>query len=895
MGRKGGASVGRVARMMPPPPGRHIDANQLQLRVILNKMRHNFRRRKYTRCPHPAAHSQQPPATPAAAMRPTMHPHTRNTRALSRCPLALALLAALPLTAQAAAEADAQTLDKVVVTASGFEQKITVAPASISVITAEELTTRPYITLLDAVRQLEGVDIGETRDKTGQGTVSIRGMGADYTLLLINGRRQNNHGDIYPNSFGGNQFNHIPPLDAIERIEVIRGPMSTLYGADAMGGVINVITKRELDSWSGSASIGRTIETDDAYGDDTTADAFITGPLLPGKLNLSARGSWYRRDASNPTYADVTDPAGEAHSRSLGFGGGGKTVDNTNKSAGIALAWNVADNQTLTLDVDTSRQEYDNAIKTNDAGVAEYPVGTVDNYGAMLRIGNSGRIEPRAGYAPTQKFTRDNWSLTHEGNWSFGNSLVSLAYVETSNQGRTLPFGVAERQALQQLWNAACTNLGGSINAGTGYCAPSAAIGYRNANAWNNLSEAQKLAVMQANLSADQYAALQGYLPRPQRSLESNQYTLDAKLDIPFQAAGDHIAVVGAQVIRGELVDGVFGMEAGTVGSTQEHNMYSLFVEDTWKISEPFSLTAGLRHDDHEVFGSQLSPRLYGVYTVNPAWTIKGGASTGFKTPKTTQLYDGVVGFGGQGTSPMFGNPDLKPETSTSYELAVYWQHPDGHGFNATAFRNTFDDKISSQPCGPGLLTTCASPGSFAELGYAPSATRSVNIDKVVIQGVELAGNVQFTDALALRANYTYTDSEQRSGAQKGLPLGDSARHMANATLNWQASERLDLFLTAEARSKRFEGVSAVSGDALYYRDYTVLHLGGSYALTDALTVNARINNLLDRDFTTYASEFNDLNGDGLYEDGTDEVVYRDHYNNKDKARSLWLSLNWRF
>lgn len=56
----------------------------------------------------------------------------------------------------------------------------------------------------------------------------MRGMGSDYTLILIDGKRQNNHGDIYPNNFGDNQFNHIPPLDAIERIEVIRGLASTL-------------------------------------------------------------------------------------------------------------------------------------------------------------------------------------------------------------------------------------------------------------------------------------------------------------------------------------------------------------------------------------------------------------------------------------------------------------------------------------------------------------------------------------------------------------------------------------------------------------------------------------------------------------------------------------------
>src|SRR5690606_25192882 len=435
----------------------------------------------------------------------------------------LALFNALAATPVLAAPAPApaptdehSTLDNVMFNAIGNEQKIANTTASISVITSNDIAQRTNITLTNALLDLEGVDNGETRDKTGQGTISMRGMGADYTLVLINGRRQNNHGDIYPNSFGGNQFNHIPPLDAIERIEVIRGPMSSLYGADAMGGVINIITRKGLDTWAGSLTLGRTFETNDDYGDDSTADFHLTGPLVPGRLDLAVRGSWYRRDASNPVYDDVTDPAGERHSRALGFGGGGKTVDNTNKAGGISLAWTPTDSQTLTLDVDTSRQEYDNAIRINDEGVEEYPVGTVDNHGAMLRIGNNGRIEPRAGYAPTQEFTRDSWSLTHEGSWSFGTSLVSLAYVETDNRGRTLPFTVAERRQLQQLWNAACTNLGGSVGAG-GYCAPGAAIGFRNANAWNNQSEAQKLAIMQANLAPEQYQQLLGYLPRPQR------------------------------------------------------------------------------------------------------------------------------------------------------------------------------------------------------------------------------------------------------------------------------------------------------------------------------------------------------------------------------------------
>ncbi|MEQ9505978.1 MAG: TonB-dependent receptor [Hyphomonas sp.] len=768
------------------------------------------------------------------------------------------------------ASANQMRMSEVVVTAAGYEQKLVDAPASISVVSPAQLKERPYLTLIDAVRDLEGVDVGETSDKTGQRTISMRGMGSDYTLILVNGRRQNNHGDIYPNNFGGNQFNHIPPLDTIERIEVIRGPASTLYGSDALGGVINIITKKVEDRWTGSGTVSRSFQENDDFGDDTTVDLYLSGPVIQDRLNFAARGSWYQRDASNPVYEPVTDPAGNVVDRSLGFGGGGKTVDNTNISYGGTLTWLVSANQALIFDYDASKQEYDNKIKINDSGVEEYPVGTVDNINSIFSAGNfclgatgnattcaanggtwTRRANPRAGYSPSQEFTRDGWSLSHDGEWGFGNSMVSLAYVATNNDGRTLPFTVAERDQLLEMID------------GTG---------------------------IYAGLTLDERRAIaeETFLPRPKRTLESDQYTLDAKLDMPFEYAGKHVVVVGGQVIRGELTDGVFGMEDGTTSEAQEHNMFSLFAEDTWQPVEPFSITGGVRYDNHDTFGDQFSPRLYGVYTVSPSWTIKGGVSTGFKTPKTTQLYDGVVGFGGQGTSPMYGNPDLEPETSTSTELAVYWQHSAGHNFNATVFHNKFEDKITSQPCGPGLVQSCASAGEYADLGYGPSS-RTLNIDEVVIEGAEIAGLYEIFDNLTFRANYTYTDSEQKSGAEAGLPLTNTAKNMANATLSWQITEALSTSLSAESRSKRYRGVDSVTGEHLYYKDYTVLNLGAQYRLNDSVTITGRVNNLLDEDFTSYQYSFID-NGDGTYTLST-----QDDYNNKDKARSFWVSINARF
>ena len=128
------------------------------------------------------------------------------------------------------------TLDNLVVTASGFEQKLTNAPASISVISQQDLQQKRYNSLAHALGDVEGIDIGQGTGKTGGLNISIRGMPSEYTLILIDGRRQNAAGNVTPNGFNETSTSFIPPLSAIERIEVIRGPMSTLYGSDAMGG-----------------------------------------------------------------------------------------------------------------------------------------------------------------------------------------------------------------------------------------------------------------------------------------------------------------------------------------------------------------------------------------------------------------------------------------------------------------------------------------------------------------------------------------------------------------------------------------------------------------------------------------------------------------------------------
>src|SRR5690606_23975299 len=77
---------------------------------------------------------------------------------------------------------------------------------------------------------------------------------------------------------------------AIERIEVVRGPMSSLYGSDAMGGVINIITRKVADVWSGSVTVDGTLQQHSEYGNSGQVSFYGSGPLIQDKLGLQIWG-----------------------------------------------------------------------------------------------------------------------------------------------------------------------------------------------------------------------------------------------------------------------------------------------------------------------------------------------------------------------------------------------------------------------------------------------------------------------------------------------------------------------------------------------------------------------------------------------------------------------------
>ncbi|MEW6108264.1 MAG: TonB-dependent receptor [Nitrospirota bacterium] len=136
------------------------------------------------------------------------------------------------------ADEGAIKIEEVVVTATRVEESVENIAQDVTIITADEIEKGSYYNVTDVLKNVAGVKTVEYGDHGASSSVSLRGSTAEQVLVLIDGKRLNKPGD------GQVDLNTITiPLENIERVEILRGASSALYGADAMGGVINIITK----------------------------------------------------------------------------------------------------------------------------------------------------------------------------------------------------------------------------------------------------------------------------------------------------------------------------------------------------------------------------------------------------------------------------------------------------------------------------------------------------------------------------------------------------------------------------------------------------------------------------------------------------------------------------
>ncbi|MCP1402709.1 ligand-gated channel protein [Achromobacter insolitus] len=319
----------------------------------------------------------------------------------SRTQLAAALCAAgfgMAQPAWAQSADNTKTLDTVVVTASGYEQEIQDAPASISVITREDLDKKFYRDINDALVDVPGVIVTGGGDRQD---ISLRGMGPKYTLILIDGKRQNSRETRTNSDSTGVEGGWTPPLSAIERIEVVRGPMSSLYGSDAMGGVINIITRKVPAEWGGEIRLDTTIQESNKSGDIYQGNFYLAGPIKTDLLGLQIYGQATQRDED-----DIVDGFRKRNSESV--------------TAKLALTPNR--DHDIVLEATTMRQKLHETLGKT---VEPLPPGQA--------CGRNG-----CPASSDTDYRSNKWALSHTGRWGWGVSDSYVQQEEFDNRSRQM-------------------------------------------------------------------------------------------------------------------------------------------------------------------------------------------------------------------------------------------------------------------------------------------------------------------------------------------------------------------------------------------------------------------------------------------------------------------------
>lgn len=236
-------------------------------------------------------------------------------------------------TAFAAEDLQEFALDDMVVTATRTESKMVDVPVNTTVISAEKIADRHYLDVADALKDVPGANVLDTGVGAYEKKVVLNGD--ERVLVLVDGKRVNI--DMGTMSRASYDLNQMPDVSLIERIEVVKGHGGALYGSDAVGGVINIITKK-MDHSYGKVSMG--------FGSHQARDAKAMYTIKEGKTGVMVAASKYKQG-----YHEYKDAKTEANKRWPAA----STYENEKVS--VKLSQEISETSNLELGYDFSKFE----------------------------------------------------------------------------------------------------------------------------------------------------------------------------------------------------------------------------------------------------------------------------------------------------------------------------------------------------------------------------------------------------------------------------------------------------------------------------------------------------------------------------------------------------------
>ncbi|WP_246068401.1 TonB-dependent receptor [Microbulbifer harenosus] len=707
--------------------------------------------------------------------------------------------------------------------------------APIDVLAQPELEITGAQTVAELLKFLPAVSGNSTSTSVtnggnGTATVTLRGLPASNTLVLINGRR------IVNNGFGGEaaDLNTIP-LSAVDRIEVLKDGASAVYGSDAIAGVVNIILRRDFDGLDISSYYGQAVR-----GDQRTNSYSITWGGGSETSHLMFSLAHYRQGEIRSRDRDLSD---SADNRALG---GTDVRSSASPSGYISLASGVVTNDgdgftPWSEDFLYNFREHTSALVPSErqslyVAASHSLSDTVDAYAESMVI----RTRSELTMAPTPVFTR------------FDNGDLSIARDQIYN-----PFGeeiTDVRKRVQELGPRIQNNDTDTWRLNTGIKGQAdewrweltAATHYTRANeTLSNLIDPNRLslALKGPDVCAEENGCVAvnllgapgsidgvqlGYIRAENRvdgttRMHSVTYVADGPLG--GNAAGEILAAAGIE-IRREAIDFTSTDSAGLslIGGVASGAAEGqrLIGEAFAEISLPLKadrlwLDGALRYSEYSDFGNTANPKIALRWRPWPTLLVRASYATGFKAPTlidmnqtghqsqeflfdpcTNSNADQLPGCNGRADQDRIqylteygGNPNLQPETSDNRSLGIVWTPGDFTGFHASLdlFEIRQNDVIDTSP--QYLITKNAYHGLFRDRVQRDGegditrivATR-LNIGAREVRGVDASMRYQYQSKSLGLIRWSMNSSHMSSYLNQlapGSPVEDLSGTFADA------------------------------------------------------------------------------------------------------------------
>lgn len=543
-----------------------------------------------------------------------------------------------------ALEPSNSALNEVVITGTRTMKPLKDVPVLTRVISQEDIAQINPLDLQSLLEyEMPGLQFGLAHG-SGLPELKFQGSAGGYVLFLMDGERISGEGS------SNNIDYSLIDIDHVERIEVVKGPMSTLYGSQAMGGVVNIITKDANRPFTGSMSA--------RYGNNDESKYSLSLGTKQGRFSALTSLSYRKRDA----YA-LKDEVGQiAYTHYKDMYDRDSVVADTSVKGMTSVkgfkVWQVNQKLSFTFN-DRLRVSLNGTYYNNH--VLDY-IQEKDQ-----DVFSSYKINPRVYYAISD------------------DHFLDFSYVFENYEKK---------------------------------------IEYKS-------SPTEKIFGDQTNMIRLNYT---GYL--------HDKHTLTAGIEVNTQRLQHYWFDNGS-------------------GKKFDAQIYVLYLQDDYKVSDAFSILAGVRSDCHSKYGFHASPKISLMYK-HGILVLRGGYGMGFRIPSLKELHS-EYDMGGQGFFMIYGNEDLDPEISHQGTLSLEVTKGIFNGSVSGYYTRYFHE------IGLGLT----SDGKNQQYYNADDATRT---------GLDAMAQFRFKNGLTLRGAYAYIDAHSKVD---GYNMASDRPHNVTFTANY--------------------------------------------------------------------------------------------------------------